>query len=104
MFADAIACGNTFVLKPSDQGPSAPAGLAELFLEPEAPENVLGDNIAVDGVLNHPCVAISVWKRPAFGDTDQHGPESVKFWAKTVTQRWPEGDVGDQAFIIPTMQ
>ena len=45
------------------------------------------------------------WKRSAFGDTNQHGPEGVRFWTKikTVTQRWPDGDVGDQAFIIPTM-
>ena len=46
------------------------------------------------------------WKRSAFGDTNQHGPEGVRFWTKikTVTQRWPEGDIGDQAFIIPTME
>jgi malonate-semialdehyde dehydrogenase (acetylating) / methylmalonate-semialdehyde dehydrogenase len=46
------------------------------------------------------------WKRSAFGDTNQHGPEGVKFWTKikTVTQRWPDGDVGDQAFVIPTMR
>ncbi len=46
------------------------------------------------------------WKRSAFGDTNQHGPEGVRFWTKikTVTQRWPDGDVGDQAFIIPTME
>ncbi|KCZ52044.1 CoA-acylating methylmalonate-semialdehyde dehydrogenase [Hyphomonas pacifica] len=45
------------------------------------------------------------WKRSAFGDTNQHGPEGVRFWTKikTITQRWPEGDIGDQAFIIPTM-
>ncbi|MEN0078670.1 MAG: CoA-acylating methylmalonate-semialdehyde dehydrogenase [Pseudomonadota bacterium] len=45
------------------------------------------------------------WKRSAFGDTNQHGPEGVRFWTKikTVTQRWPDGDVGDQAFVIPTM-
>ena len=45
------------------------------------------------------------WKRSAFGDTNQHGTEGVRFWTKvkTVTQRWPEGDIGDQAFIIPTM-
>ncbi|MEM6626597.1 MAG: CoA-acylating methylmalonate-semialdehyde dehydrogenase [Pseudomonadota bacterium] len=45
------------------------------------------------------------WKRSAFGDTNQHGPEGVKFWTKikTVTQRWPDGDIGDQAFVIPTM-
>ncbi|MEL7547679.1 MAG: CoA-acylating methylmalonate-semialdehyde dehydrogenase [Pseudomonadota bacterium] len=46
------------------------------------------------------------WKRSAFGDTNQHGPEGVRFWTKikTVTERWPDGDIGDQAFIIPTMQ
>ena len=46
------------------------------------------------------------WKRSAFGDTNQHGPEGIKFYTKvkTVTQRWPDGNVDDQSFIIPTMQ
>ncbi|SFP90094.1 CoA-acylating methylmalonate-semialdehyde dehydrogenase [Sphingomonas rubra] len=63
------------------------------------------------------------WKRSAFGDTNQHGMEGVKFWTKvkTVTQRWPDGagagSGGDlprgsedggpsriqDAFVIPTM-
>ena len=51
------------------------------------------------------------WKRSAFGDTNQHGMEGVKFWTKvkTVTQRWPDGGAnnlgGDaaNAFVIPTM-
>ncbi|MFN3468213.1 MAG: CoA-acylating methylmalonate-semialdehyde dehydrogenase [Novosphingobium sp.] len=46
------------------------------------------------------------WKRSAFGDTNQHGMEGVKFWTKvkTVTQRWPDGSVdGGNAFVIPTM-
>ncbi|KQT33000.1 methylmalonate-semialdehyde dehydrogenase [Sphingomonas sp. Leaf412] len=47
------------------------------------------------------------WKRSAFGDTNQHGMEGVKFWTKvkTVTQRWPDGATGDaaNAFVIPTM-
>jgi malonate-semialdehyde dehydrogenase (acetylating)/methylmalonate-semialdehyde dehydrogenase len=45
------------------------------------------------------------WKRSAFGDTNQHGMEGVRFWtrAKTVTQRWPDGGAGDNAFTIPTM-
>ncbi|WP_226018756.1 CoA-acylating methylmalonate-semialdehyde dehydrogenase [Novosphingobium sp. FKTRR1] len=46
------------------------------------------------------------WKRSAFGDTNQHGMEGVKFWTKvkTVTQRWPDGsaELGN-AFVIPTM-
>ena len=46
------------------------------------------------------------WKRSAFGDTNQHGMEGVKFWTKvkTVTARWPEGEVADSSFIIPTMK
>ncbi len=45
------------------------------------------------------------WKRSAFGDTNQHGMEGVKFWTKvkTVTARWPDGNEGDSSFIIPTM-
>ena len=45
------------------------------------------------------------WKRSAFGDTNQHGVEGVKFYTKvkTVTARWPEGSLEDSAFVIPTM-
>lgn len=48
------------------------------------------------------------WKRSAFGDTNQHGMEGVRFYTKvkTVTQRWPDGagsGVSDSAFVIPTM-
>ena len=66
------------------------------------------------------------WKRSAFGDTNQHGMEGVKFWTKikTITQRWPDGSAdlprgsedggparaeagaekrGNDAFVIPTM-
>ncbi|MEK7264647.1 MAG: CoA-acylating methylmalonate-semialdehyde dehydrogenase [Pseudomonadota bacterium] len=44
------------------------------------------------------------WKRSGFGDTNQYGPEGVKFWTKikTVTSRWPE-DVQGSEFVIPTM-
>jgi malonate-semialdehyde dehydrogenase (acetylating)/methylmalonate-semialdehyde dehydrogenase len=46
------------------------------------------------------------WKRSSFGDANQHGMEGVRFFTKikTVTQRWPSGQVSDQAFIIPTME
>lgn len=46
------------------------------------------------------------WKRSVFGDANQHGTEGVRFYTKikTITQRWPEGDVTDQSFVIPTMQ
>ncbi|MXP14889.1 CoA-acylating methylmalonate-semialdehyde dehydrogenase [Altererythrobacter confluentis] len=47
------------------------------------------------------------WKRSAFGDTNQHGMEGIKFWTKvkTITQRWPDGSGSDEgnAFVIPTM-
>jgi malonate-semialdehyde dehydrogenase (acetylating)/methylmalonate-semialdehyde dehydrogenase len=47
------------------------------------------------------------WKRSGFGDINQHGMEGVRFWTKTktVTQRWPDGGVGEaaNAFVIPTM-
>lgn len=58
MFPMAIACGNTFVLKPSEQDPSAPLRLAELMQEAGLPEGVLnvvsGDREAVESILDHP--------------------------------------------------
>ena len=46
------------------------------------------------------------WKRSAFGDANQHGMEGVRFYTKvkTITARWPEGDVADSSFVIPTMK
>ena len=46
------------------------------------------------------------WKRSGFGDTNQYGAEGVRFYTKvkTVTARWPEGEVEDSAFVIPTMK
>jgi malonate-semialdehyde dehydrogenase (acetylating)/methylmalonate-semialdehyde dehydrogenase len=48
------------------------------------------------------------WKRSAFGDTNQHGMEGVKFFTKvkTVTARWPDSDLehADSSFVIPTMR
>jgi len=57
---NAIACGNTYVLKPSERDPSAPMFLAELFHEAGFPDGVLnvvhGDKVAVDRLLEHPDV------------------------------------------------
>jgi len=46
------------------------------------------------------------WKRSGFGDINQYGTEGIRFWTKikTVTQRWPSGEVKDQAFVIPTFE
>jgi len=58
MSAVAIACGNTFVLKPSEKDPSCPLRMAELFLEAGGPPGVLnvvlGDKEAVDTLLTDP--------------------------------------------------
>ncbi|MFE7743118.1 CoA-acylating methylmalonate-semialdehyde dehydrogenase [Nocardia sp. NPDC057455] len=45
------------------------------------------------------------WKRSGFGDLNQHGPDSIRFYTKTktVTQRWPAGLKESNAFVIPTM-
>lgn len=60
MFPVAIACGNTFVLKPSEKVPSASLRMAELFKEAGLPDGVFnvihGDKEAVDGLLAHPAV------------------------------------------------
>lgn len=57
MFPMAIACGNTFILKPSEQDPRTPMRLAELFVEAGAPAGVLqvvhGGKEQVDFLLNH---------------------------------------------------
>jgi malonate-semialdehyde dehydrogenase (acetylating)/methylmalonate-semialdehyde dehydrogenase len=61
MFPIAIACGNTFVLKPSERDPSASVALARLWTEAGLPAGVLnvvhGDGVAVDALLDHPTVA-----------------------------------------------
>ena len=58
MFANAIACGNTFILKPSEKDPGASLLLAELLQEAGVPDGVFnvvhGDKVAVDAILDHP--------------------------------------------------
>jgi malonate-semialdehyde dehydrogenase (acetylating)/methylmalonate-semialdehyde dehydrogenase len=57
---NAIACGNTVILKPSEKDPSASLFIAELWAEAGLPDGVLnvlhGDKVAVDGLLEHPSV------------------------------------------------
>jgi malonate-semialdehyde dehydrogenase (acetylating) / methylmalonate-semialdehyde dehydrogenase len=61
MFPMALACGNTFVLKPSERDPSAGIRIAELLTEAGLPPGVFnvvnGDKEAVDAILNHPGIA-----------------------------------------------
>ena len=60
MFGVAIACGNAFILKPSEKDPSVPIRLAELMMEAGAPAGILnvvhGDKAAVDAILHHPLI------------------------------------------------
>src|ERR671914_1694884 len=60
MWAPAIACGNTFVLKPSEKDPSAANYVAQLLQEAGLPDGVFnvvhGDKVAVDALLEHPDV------------------------------------------------
>ncbi len=61
MYPIAIACGNTFVLKPSERDPSAPMLAWKLLMEAGLPEGVMnvvhGDKEAVDALLDHPDIA-----------------------------------------------
>jgi len=61
MCANAIACGNAFILKPSEKDPSASLFLARLWKKAGLPDGVFtvlqGDKVAVDGLLVHPDVA-----------------------------------------------
>ena len=61
MCANAIACGNSFILKPSEKDPSASLLLAELWQQAGLPDGVFtvlqGDRVAVDALIEHPSVA-----------------------------------------------
>jgi malonate-semialdehyde dehydrogenase (acetylating)/methylmalonate-semialdehyde dehydrogenase len=61
MYPIAIACGNTFVLKPSEKDPSAANFSAQLLADAGLPAGVFnvvhGDKVAVDAILNHPAIA-----------------------------------------------
>ncbi len=61
MWAPSIACGNAFVLKPSEKDPSASVLTAELLKEAGLPDGVFnvvqGDKVAVDAILEHPDIA-----------------------------------------------
>ena len=61
MFANAIACGNAFILKPSEKDPSAAMFIAEVLAEAGVPPGVFnvvhGDKVAVDAILGHPGIA-----------------------------------------------
>jgi malonate-semialdehyde dehydrogenase (acetylating)/methylmalonate-semialdehyde dehydrogenase len=61
MFANAIMCGNTFILKPSEKDPLASMFIADLLRQAGLPDGVFnvvhGDKVAVDRILEHPDIA-----------------------------------------------
>ena len=77
MFPMAIVCGNTFVLKPSEQDPLTPMLLAELTLEAGVPPGVLniihGGKRAVDAICTHPDIAAVSFVGSTAVGTHVHG-------------------------------
>jgi len=105
MFPLALACGNTFVLKPSEKDPSTPLRLAELMIEAGLPAGVLnvinGDKEAVDTLLTDPRVeAISFVGSTAIGEyvyqTGSHHGKRVQALcgAKNHMVVMPDADLG----------
>ena len=65
---------------------------------------MVGVNFAIPVPLSYH--TFGGWKRSGFGDLNQHGPDSIRFYTKTktVTSRWPSGTKGGAEFSIPTMK
>jgi malonate-semialdehyde dehydrogenase (acetylating)/methylmalonate-semialdehyde dehydrogenase len=65
---------------------------------------MVGVNFAIPVPLSY--YTFGGWKRSGFGDLNQHGPDSIRFYTKTktVTSRWPSGTKGGAEFVIPTMK
>ena len=64
---------------------------------------MVGVNVPIPVPLSY--YTFGGWKRSAFGDLNQHGPDSIRFYTKTktVTSRWPSGVKEGASFVIPTM-
>ncbi len=79
-FGPAIACGNAFILKPSERDPGVPMRLAELMIEAGLPAGILnvvnGDKEAVDGILDDPDIqAVGFVARPPSPSTSIPVPQ-----------------------------
>jgi len=108
MFPLAIACGNTFVLKPSEKDPSASIFLATLLEEAGLPAGVFnvvhGDKVAVDQLLGHPDVAAVSFvgstpvARYVYATAAQHGKRVQALGgAKNHLVVMPDADMDDAA-------
>lgn len=107
LFAPAIACGNTFVLKPSEQDPAAPLFMAQLLQQAGCPDGVFnivnGDKVAVDALCTHPdvkavsAVASTPVAESIYHAATQNGKRSHTFGgAKNHAVVMPDADI-DQA-------
>src|SRR6476646_1931806 len=65
---------------------------------------MVGVNVAIPVPLAYH--TFGGWKRSGFGDLNQHGPDSIRFYTKTktITSRWPTGTKEGAEFVIPTMK
>jgi malonate-semialdehyde dehydrogenase (acetylating)/methylmalonate-semialdehyde dehydrogenase len=65
---------------------------------------MVGVNFAIPVPLSY--YTFGGWKRSGFGDLNQHGPDSIRFYTKTktVTSRWPSGTKEGAEFVIPLMR
>jgi malonate-semialdehyde dehydrogenase (acetylating)/methylmalonate-semialdehyde dehydrogenase len=108
MFPVAVACGNTFVLKPSERDPSASVRMAELLKDAGLPDGVFnvlhGDKEAVDGLLAHPDIAAISFvgstpvAKHVYLTGTQHGKRVQALGgAKNHMVIMPDADLGDAA-------
>lgn len=69
----------------------------------EVQVGMVGINVPIPVPLSY--YTFGGWKRSAFGDTNQHGTDGVKFWTrtKTITARWPDAPSDAPAFTLPTL-
>lgn len=111
MIIPAIACGNTFILKPSEQDPSAPIRLLELLTEAGLPAGVAnclqGDKTAVDYLLAHPdisaftAVASTPVAKAIYTSATTHGKRAHTFGgAKNHSIIMPDADLDQAANAI----
>lgn len=111
MFIPAIACGNMFILKPSEKDPSAALMLADLMKEAGLPDGVLnvinGDKKAVDELITHPdvaavsCVGSTKVAEHIYQTAVSHGKRSHTFGgAKNHCLVMPDADIDEAADTI----
>lgn len=111
MFVPAIACGNTFILKPSEKDPSAPLRLAELMQEAGLPDGVLnilnGQKQVVDELLMHPdivaisCVGSTPVAESIYKTAIAQGKRAQTFGgAKNHCVILPDADINEAAMAV----